>query len=111
MFPRLEKSTGGSPYLSESPANPKMNDIYYIWGNKGSGLSIGVRYDVDYDERHELDEATYMPHFMDGDVFSGGNAFMQTFGQPVPLVEAFAEVDEGVEPCNAPEMNAASHCH
>lgn len=52
-----------------------------------------------------------MPHFMDGDVFSGGNAFMQTFGQPVPLVEAYAEADEGIEPCNAPALNPAGHCH
>jgi hypothetical protein len=69
------------------------------------------RYDVDYAQEHELDERTYMPHFLDGDVFSGGNAFMQTFGQPVPLVEAFAESDGGVEPCNSPHMGGASHCH
>jgi hypothetical protein len=43
MFPSLEKSTGGSPYLAESPGDSKMTDTYYIWGNKGSGLSIGVR--------------------------------------------------------------------
>lgn len=54
---------------------------------------------------------SYMPHFMDGDVFSGGNAFMQTFGQPVPLVEAYAMADEAVEPCNAPALNPAGHCH
>ena len=42
-LPALEKSTGGSPYLAESPADSKMTDTYYIWGNKGSGLSIGVR--------------------------------------------------------------------
>lgn len=69
------------------------------------------RYDVDYAQEHELDERTMMPHFLDGDVFSGGNAFMQTFGQPVPLVETFAESDGGVEPCNDSHMNAASHCH
>ncbi|KAJ1629117.1 hypothetical protein T492DRAFT_873958 [Pavlovales sp. CCMP2436] len=102
---------GGSPYLMEAPADSKMSDTYYIWGNKGSGLSIGVRYDVDYAHDMELDEKTYMPHFMDSDVFSGGNAFMQTFGTPVPLVEAFAMGDEGVEPCNAPSMNPAGHCH
>lgn len=80
-------------------------------GNKGSGLSIGVRYDVDYAQEHELDEKTYMPHFVDGDVFSGGNAFMQTFGQPVPLVEAFAESDAALEPCNSTKISAAGHCH
>lgn len=26
----LEKSTGGSPYLSESPDDSKMTDTYYI---------------------------------------------------------------------------------
>lgn len=30
MWPSLEKSTGGSPYLAESPDDSKMTDTYYI---------------------------------------------------------------------------------
>mmetsp|Transcript_8267 Transcript_8267/g.21155 ORF Transcript_8267/g.21155 Transcript_8267/m.21155 type:complete len:132 (-) Transcript_8267:147-542(-) len=90
-----------TPYLRQKPELGKMEDTYYFMGDQESGMSAGVNYSVDYNYDWMPTPAGSLKSAQYGDAtaFSGGTAFINLFGNQVPLAELFTSTDGALNPC------------
>lgn len=91
----------GTPFLREKPELGKMEDTYYFLGDRESGMSAGVNYSVDYgyDWAPTPEGSLKSAQFGDATAFTGGSAFLNLFGNSVPLTEAYVSTDGVLNPC------------